>query len=34
MSSNMMTTRSRLGNNGLKQIEELNLLNRKKHDKF
>jgi hypothetical protein len=25
-----MTTRSRLGNNGLKQIEELHLLNKKK----
>jgi hypothetical protein len=30
MSSNMMTTRSRLGNYGLMQIEELRLLNKKK----
>jgi hypothetical protein len=34
MSTNMMTTRSRLGNNGLKQIEELCLLNKKKNDKI
>ncbi len=34
MSFNMMTTRSRLGNNGLKQIEELYLLNKKKNDKI
>jgi hypothetical protein len=30
----MMTTRSRLDNNGLKQIEELHLLNTKKNDEI
>ena len=34
MSSNIMTTRSRLGNKGLKQIEELRLLNKKKNDEI
>jgi hypothetical protein len=34
MLTNMMTTRSRLGNNRLKQIEELCLLNEKKNDKI
>jgi hypothetical protein len=34
MSSNMMTTRSRLDNNGLKQIEELRLLNKQKNDEI
>jgi hypothetical protein len=34
MSTNMMTTRLRLGNNGLKQIEELHLLNKKKNDEI
>ncbi len=34
MSSNMMATRLRLGNNRLKQIEDLHLLNKKKNDKI
>ncbi len=34
MSTNMMTTRSSLGNNGLKQIKELHLLNTQKNDKI
>ncbi len=34
MLTNMVTTRLWLGNNGIKQIEQLCLLNKKKNDKI